>query len=94
VGGGISIVVAGEIETLIPLPLAGIMSLESVSRAAQQVEAVETVLKKAGCPHAAFEMALSLLGLIVIEELHLSNRGLVSLRPGEKPRIVDLIVER
>ena len=76
-----------------PLPLAGIMSLESVSTAAQQVEAIEIALKKAGCPHEAFEMTLSLLSLIVIEELHLSNRGLVALKPGEKPKIVDLLVE-
>lgn len=92
-GGGICIVVDGEVEALMPLPLAGIMSLESVSTAAQQVEAIEIALKKAGCPHEAFEMTLSLLSLIVIEELHLSNRGLVALKPGEKPKIVDLLVE-
>jgi adenine deaminase len=93
VGGGISIVVNGAVETVMPLPLAGIMSLDSVEVAAHQVEQVETALKKAGCPHKAFEMTLSLLGLIVIEELHLSNRGLVALKPGKKPHIVDLVIE-
>jgi adenine deaminase len=91
-GGGICIVVDGSVETVMPLPLAGIMSLEPVAVAAQQVAEVEQALKKAGCPHEAFEMTLSLLGLIVLEELHLSNRGLVALRPGQPPQIVDLIV--
>ncbi len=91
-GGGICIVVDGSVETVMPLPLAGIMSLEPVAVAAQQVAEVEQALKKAGCPHEAFEMTLSLLGLIVLEELHLSNRGLVALKPGQPPQIVDLIV--
>ncbi|MFU8826957.1 MAG: adenine deaminase [Brevefilum sp.] len=91
-GGGICIVVNGSVETVMPLPLAGIMSLEPIAVAAQQVAEVERALKMAGCPHEAFEMTLSLLGLIVIEELHLSNRGLVALKPGQPPQIVDLIV--
>jgi adenine deaminase len=37
-------------------------------------------------------MTISLLGLIVLEELHLSNQGLVELKPGQLPRFVDLLV--
>lgn len=91
-GGGICIVVDGHIETIMPLPLAGIMSLEPLVVAASQIAEVEQALKKAGAPHEAFEMTLSLLGLIVIEDLHLSNRGLVALKPGQLPKIVDLVV--
>jgi len=36
------------------------------------------------------EMTISLLGLIVLGELHLSNRGLVELKEGEAPRFVTL----
>jgi hypothetical protein len=35
-------------------------------------------------------MTISLLGLIVLEELHLSNKGYVALKPGQMPKFVDL----
>lgn len=92
-GGGIAIVADGKLETVMPLPLAGLMSLESVEVAARQVNEVERALKKAGCPYDSFEMTLSLLGLIVIEELHLSNKGLVALKPATPPAFVDLLVK-
>ena len=92
-GGGIAIVVDGKLEAVMPLPLAGLMSLESVEVAARQVNEIEAALKKAGCPYDSFEMTLSLLGLIVIEELHLSNKGLVALKPASPPAFVDLVVK-
>ena len=92
-GGGFCVVVEGQVEAVMPLPLGGLMSLAPVEIAAEQIVQIEAALKKAGCPYDAFEMTLSLLGLIVIEELHLSNRGLVSLKPGRPPEIVALIVE-
>jgi len=91
-GGGISIVVNGKLESVMPLPLAGLMTLESLETAAKQARCIEDALKKAGCPYDSIEMTLSLLGLIVLEELHLSNRGLVELKPGQPPQFVDLVV--
>jgi len=93
VSGGFAVVVDGKVETVMPLPLAGLMSLESVEVAAKQVTDVENALKKAGCPYDSFEMTLSLLALIVLEELHLGNKGLVQLKPGQPPKFVDLIVK-
>ncbi len=93
VGGGICVVVDGKVEALMPLPLAGLMTLESVEVAAKQVTKIEHALKKAGCPYDSFEMTLSLLGLIVLEELHLSNKGLVELKPGSPPKFVELLAE-
>jgi len=92
-GGGFAVVVDGKLEAMMPLPLAGLMSLESVQTAAKQVCLIEDAIKKAGCPADSVEMTLSLLGLIVLEELHLSNKGLVELKPGQPPRFVDLVVE-
>ncbi|HTX79626.1 MAG TPA: adenine deaminase C-terminal domain-containing protein [Longilinea sp.] len=92
VGGGHCVVVDGKVEALMPLPLAGLMTLESVEVAAQQLKAIENGLKKAGCMSDSVEMTISLLGLIVLEELHLSNRGLVELKPGQLPKFVDLVV--
>jgi hypothetical protein len=37
-------------------------------------------------------MTLSLVPLIVLVELHVSNRGLVALKPGQPPAFVDLVV--
>jgi adenine deaminase len=91
-GGGFSVVVDGKLEAVMPLPLAGLMTLESVNKAAKQVRAIEDAIKKAGCPADSVEMTLSLLGLIVLEELHLSNKGLVELKPGQPPKFVDLVV--
>ena len=91
-GGGIAVVSDNTLEAVLPLPLAGLMSLESVETLALQVSEIEKALVKAGCPGDSFEMTLSLLGLIVIEELHLSNRGLVQLKEGKPPVFVDLII--
>ncbi len=89
-GGGIVVVVDGRVDSLLPLPLAGLMSLESVKKTAELLGAVEQSFKKAGCPDDAIEMTLSLLSLIVIEELHLGNQGYVELKPGQLPKFVDL----
>ena len=92
-GGGFAVVVDGKLEAMMALPLAGLMTLDPVETAAKQVCLVEDAIKKAGCPADSVEMTLSLLGLIVLEELHLSNKGLVELKPGQPPRFVDLVVE-
>jgi adenine deaminase len=93
VGGGHCVVVDGKVEALMPLPLGGLMSLESVEVVSKQLQAIEQAIKKAGCPHDSVEMTISLLGLIVLEELHLSNQGLVELKPGQMPKFVDLFVQ-
>jgi adenine deaminase len=93
INGGIVVVVNNKVEAVMPLPLAGLMSLESVDVASSQLSKLEGALKKAGCPYDSFEMTLSLLGLIVLEELHLSNRGLVELKDGKPPQFVDLLVQ-
>ena len=93
INGGIVVVVAHKVEAVMPLPLSGLMSLESVGVASGQLSKLEKALAKAGCPYDSFEMTLSLLGLIVLEELHLSNRGLVELKDGKPPQFVDLIVK-
>lgn len=94
-GGGMVVVVGGAVRAAVPLPLGGLMSLEPVETVADQVEALEDALRAAGCPAAGIEMTLSLLPLIVIPELRLTNRatGLVELPAGAAPRFVDLVVD-
>ncbi len=91
--GGIIVVSGKDILAHMPLPLAGLMSLEPVEAAAEQLESIEKALISIGCVHEAFEMTMSLLALIVLGELHLSNRGLVELKDNQPPCFVDLILE-
>lgn len=89
--GGIAVVQNNRVLAHLPLPFAGLMSLESVETTAERLGKVEEAIKTAGCPHPAVEMTISLLGLIVLGELHLSNRGLVELKEGRPPVFVDLV---
>ena len=89
-GGGLTVVENGNVLALMRLPLAGLMSLKSVKEASEELEGIEEALRLIGCPHESVEMTISLLGLIVLGELHLSNRGLVELKEGEAPRFVTL----
>jgi adenine deaminase len=92
-GGGLAVVKENRVLAHLPLPLGGIMGLDSMETTAAAVQAVEAALAKIGCPHPSFEMTLSLLGLVVLGELRLSNRGLVELKEGQAPRFVDLIAD-
>lgn len=92
-GGGLAVVAQNRVLAHLPLPLGGIMGLSSVAAAAQGINAVERALTQIGCPHQSFEMTLSLVGLVVLGELRLSNRGLVALLEGQAPRFVDLILD-
>lgn len=92
-GGGISVVYDNRVQATVPLPVGGLMSLEPLAKVAHETKKMEDALREAGCPHDSIEMTISLLPLIVLEELHLSNRGLVELKPGEQPKFVELIIE-
>lgn len=89
--GGIAVVADQRVLAHLPLPLAGLMSLEPVETAALEVDQIEAAMADIGCGHPAFEMTLSLMGLVVLGELRLSNRGLVEMKNGRPPVFVDLI---
>ncbi|MBF9016033.1 MULTISPECIES: adenine deaminase [unclassified Oceanispirochaeta] len=92
-GGGITVVQDGKISALLALPFAGLMSLKPIAEVSEELKSVEEAIRLAGCPHDSVEMTISLLGLIVLGELHLSNKGLVRLVDGEPPCFVDLFKE-
>jgi adenine deaminase len=89
--GGMVVVVGDEV-ALLPMPLAGLMSLDSAKAVTEQLHALERAFKLGGCDHPSVEMTLSLVPLIVLIELHVSNRGLVALKPGMPPEFVELVV--
>jgi adenine deaminase len=91
-GGGLTVVENDRVIALMELPLAGLMSLKSVKEASEELENIENALKQTGCPHESVEMTISLLGLVVLGELHISNRGLVELKGGKPPEFTDLFL--
>jgi adenine deaminase len=92
IGGGMTVVADGAVLATVPLPLAGLMSLDPVPVVAEKVAALEAAWREIGCEWAGPEMTFSLLALIVLSEIHLSNRsdlGYVKLNPA--PELVPLI---
>jgi adenine deaminase len=73
--GGIS-AVAGERETVLPLPIAGIMSDEDYNQVAAKYREMDRTAKSLGSPLQAPFMTLSFMALPVIPHLKLSDRGL------------------
>ena len=75
-GGGVA-VATGEGLTLLSLPVAGLMSPEPYEEVAERSKAIGEALLRAGCRLNYAFMTLSLLALLVLPELHVSDKGLV-----------------
>jgi adenine deaminase len=75
-GGGVAVVTESD-TTLLPLPVAGLLSAEPYEVVAGRSRAVGEALVRAGCTLNYAFMTLSLLALVVLRELHVSDKGLV-----------------
>lgn len=76
----------------LPLPVAGLMSTAPFPEVAAAARRIGEGLRQAGCTMNYAFMTLSLLALVVLPELHLSDKGLVRITPEGFAR-VGLIVE-
>lgn len=76
-GGGQIVVRRGEVIGKVALPIAGLMSNQLAANVAQQAETVLEGFRACGCTLNNPNMQLSLLGLVVIPELRISDLGLV-----------------
>jgi len=76
-GGGQVVVINGEVVGLVDLQIAGLMSNEHADIVAQKATTVLEGFKACGCELNNPNMQLSLLGLVVIPELRISDLGLV-----------------
>jgi len=76
-GGGQVVVIDGTIKGLVELPIGGLMSNESGQTVARKAANVLAGFKECGCNLNNPNMQLSLLGLVVIPELRISDKGLV-----------------
>ncbi|MEL6914770.1 MAG: adenine deaminase [Pseudomonadota bacterium] len=90
VGGGMCVYRAGEEAALVELPIAGLMSDAPAAEVARKADAVLAAMKAAGCTLNNAHMQHSLLALVVIPELRISDLGLVDVRTFE---LVELFEE-
>jgi adenine deaminase len=87
-GGGMLVVREGAVRAVVELPIAGLMSDERAEVVAQKAEAVLAEYRACGCHLNNANMQLSLLALVVIPELRISDLGLVDVT---KFRLIDVL---
>lgn len=84
IGGGVVFIASGEEKALVELPIAGLMSDERAEIVAEKAEQLVAAMKQAGCTLNNAYMQHSLLALVVIPELRISDIGLVDVTRFEK----------
>jgi adenine deaminase len=90
VGGGVVVFKDGQEIALVELPIAGLMSNERADVVAAKAERMVEAFKECGCQLNNAYMQLSLLALVVIPELRISDLGIVDVTNFE---IVPLFVD-
>ena len=89
VGGGITIFKDGTELALVELPIAGLMSDQPATEVAAKADQMMQAMRDCGCTLNNAYMQHSLLALVVIPELRISDLGLVDVRTFE---FTDVIV--
>ena len=89
IGGGVVMVSGGEVKALVEMPIAGLMSDERAETVAAKADGLVEAMAEMGCTLNNAYMQHSLLALVVIPELRISDVGLVDVRTFEK---VDVFV--
>jgi adenine deaminase len=77
VGGGVVVIASGQELALVELPIAGLMSTERAEIVAEKSAKMVQAMRDCGCQLNNAYMQLSLLALVVIPELRISDMGLV-----------------
>jgi adenine deaminase len=80
VGGGVTLWRDGSERALVELPIAGLMSDRPAAEVAEKVAGLVAAMRDAGCTLNNAYMQHSLLALVVIPELRISDLGLVDVR--------------
>lgn len=76
-GGGFAIVVDGQVQAELPLPVAGLMSLEPYEIVREQLLTLRGAVRGLGCPLPEPFLQLAFLALPVIPHLKITDKGLV-----------------
>jgi len=77
VGGGVVVIAGGKELALVPLPIAGLMSDQRAEVVAEQAARLVAAMQDCGCTLNNAYMQHSLLALVVIPELRISDLGLI-----------------
>jgi adenine deaminase len=89
VGGGQVVVREGTPIALVELPIAGLMSDEPAERVAAKTKQLLQAFRDCGCTLNNPNMQLSLLALVVIPELRISDKGLIDVNRFEVVPVVE-----
>ncbi|MFV1874271.1 adenine deaminase [Nioella sp.] len=90
VGGGVTVFKDGEELALVELPIAGLMSDDHATRVADKAQGIVAAMAECGCTLNNAYMQHSLLALVVIPSLKISDLGLVDVTTFE---LTSLFVE-
>jgi adenine deaminase len=74
-GGGFAVAAEGTLQAILPLPVAGLLSVEPADVVCRQLARVNDAATALGCPLQAPFGTLSFLALPVIPELRITTRG-------------------
>jgi adenine deaminase len=77
IGGGFAVALNGKILAALPLPVAGLMSLDSHESVRAQLLVLREQVRALGCPLPEPFLQLAFLPLPVIPHLKITDRGLV-----------------
>jgi adenine deaminase len=89
VGGGQIVVREGTPIALVELPIAGLMSDQPAGRVAGKTKQLLQAFRDCGCTLNNPNMQLSLLALVVIPELRISDKGLIDVNRFEVVPVVE-----
>lgn len=89
-GGGLCAVADGKVLSVLPLPIAGLMSDKSAKEVADMNEELAAAWKDMGCVINSPYMTMALMALACLPEIRLTNRGMVDCRTFE---FIDLFTE-
>ncbi|MEP2029374.1 MAG: adenine deaminase [Paracoccaceae bacterium] len=88
VGGGITVFKDGAERALVKLPIAGLMSDSPAKEVAASAEKMMQVMRDCGCDLNNAYMQHSLLALVVIPEIRISDLGLVDVTKFERIELI------
>ena len=87
VGGGAIVVSKGKELALVPLPIAGLMSDQRAEIVAAQADKLVAAMRACGCTLNNAYMQHTLLALVVIPDLRISDKGLIDVTKFERTEV-------
>lgn len=77
VGGGFCFASHGKVTAVVEMPIAGLMSDDSAAAVANKADALQAAMRDCGCHLKDAHLLHTFLGLAVIPELRISDKGIV-----------------